>query len=466
MLKSRLFELFDTFSKKEIRELKKFVASPFINQREHVLRLFQYLVKSADRKKKVPTAEDAFAYVYPNQIFDDHKLRLSMSLLHKAFDKYLVWQQISKTETDTQLKLTRAYRERNLSRHFLKSISDLKTAQSKETNINADFYQNQYELYLEEYLFQSEQSRMNNLNLQAVQENLDKAYITSKLRQSCFSLSHQNIYNKEYDFGMLLQMLQYIEENQLLNIPAISVYYYCYKILVDPDEHAHFEKFKVLIFEHQLHFPKGEIRDLFLLAANYCIRMMNQGKKQFAEDGLSIYKEGLRTELLLLNGILSHFTYRNIVAKAIVTKAYDWAEDFLHQYKSFLSEKYKESTFNFNTAWLAYERKDYDKALTHLNKSNFNDLLLNLSAKTIAMKIYFEIDAFDLLFAHLEAMKKFINRKEIIAYHKRNYLNTIKFTKKMLDLPLADRAVRKKLREEIDATPEVAEKRWLLERLN
>ncbi len=462
MVDSRLYQLFDSFSKKEIRELKKFVHSPFFNQRDHVSHLFDYLVECKFERKQIPTSEQAFGVLFPKTTYDDHKLRLSMSLLNKTLEKYLVWQQVEMHHTDTQIMLARAFRQHNLPRHFLKTVSDLKKQQGTNQHQNADYYQNQYELYLEEYLFQSEQKRMEDLKLEKVQENLDTAYITSKLRQSCFLVSHQTIYNKTYDFGMLPQMLAYIEERNLLDIPAISVYYYCYRTLTDPGNYALFEQFKALIFKYQDRFPKGETRDLFLLAANYCIRLMNQGERRFAQEGLSIYKEGLKNEVLLLNGVLSPFTYRNILAKAIVSKEFDWAENFIHDYRDYLAEKYRESTYSFNLAWLEYERKNYDKALQLLHKANFTDLLLNLSAKTIAMKIYYELDAFDLLYSHLEAMKKFITRQEIIAYHRKNYLNTIKFTKKLLDLPVSDRSVRAKLKQEIELETSLAEKNWLL----
>ena len=465
MIKSRLFELFNALPKKEIRQLSKFIASPFFNQRKHVLELFNYLVFCKYEKKTIPSREQAFGALFPNHKYDDHKLRLSMSLLHKALEKYLIWKQVNKEENKAKIKLAQAYRELNLSRHFIKITAEIKAMQRNLVHRNADYFQSLYEVYLEEYLFLSEQSRMEDLNLQQVQENLDIAYITSKLRQSCFLLSHQNIYKKEYNFGMLSQMISYIEQQSYLDIPAISVYYYCYNALIYPKEYVYFEKFKVLVFQYQSHFPQGEIRDLFLLATNYCIRLMNQGEKRFAEEGLSIYKEGLKNEVLFLNGILSRFTYRNIVAKAIVSKDFDWAEGFIQNYKVRLVEKYRESTFSFNLAWLEYERKNYDKALDLLNQSTFTDLLLNLSAKTIAMKIYYELNAFDLLYSHLEAMKKFITRKEIIAYHKKNYLNTIRFTKKLLELPISNRSVKEKLRQEIEITSSIAEKNWLLSQL-
>lgn len=465
MFKSRLFELFDTFERSELRELRKFVTSPFFNQRDHVVQLFDFLVHCKFEEKQPPSRILAFQQLFPDQSYDDHKLRLSMSLLHKVFEKYLIWQQVNQSESSLKTNLARAYRQRNLSRHFTKTIATVKKLQDEHPHRNAEYYQTHYELYLEEYRFLSEQSRMENLNLQQVQENLDVAYITSKLRQSCFLLSHQTIYRKEYDFGMLAQLLTYLDQQTLLERPAISVYYHCYRALIDSEDSTHFEKFKALIFNHQDKFPKGELRDLFLLATNYCIRLMNQGAKRFAKEGLSIYKEGLKNEVLLLNGLVSRFTYRNIVAKAIISKDFDWAEDFIQSYKDRLIEKYRESTFSFNLAWLEYERKNYGQALDLLNKSIFSDLLLNLSAKTIAMKIYYELEAFDLLYSHLEAMKKFIQRKEIIAYHRKNYLNTIRFTKKLLELPIANRQVSSALYTEIEETASIAEKNWLLAQL-
>lgn len=465
MQNSRLFEVFNTFQKKEIHGLRKFVRSPFFNQRAHVMVLFDYLVHCKFEKKQAPMRQEAYEKLFPDTVYDDHRLRLSMSLLVKVFEKYLVWQQVSQSKSGTKIQLARAYRERNLSRHFTTSIAELKQIQNKQILRNADYYQHQFELFQEEYLFLSEQSRMDDLNLQQVQENLDIAYITSKLRQSCFSISHQNISRREYDFGLLTSILSYIEQSDLLAIPAISVYYYCYNALINPKNYTYFEQFKKLIFEHQSKFPKGEIRDLFLLAANYCIRQLNQGEKRFAREGLSIYKEGLKNEVLFLNGSLSRFTYRNIVAKAIVSKDFNWAESFIQKHTEKLAEKYRESTYCFNLAWLEYERGNLDKALELLHQTHFADLLLNLSAKTIAMKIYYQLEAFELLYSHLEAMKKFINRKELIAYHKNNYINTIKFTKKLLELPPSSREARKALREEITNTASVAEKNWLLSQL-
>ena len=447
-------------------EIQKFVDSPFVNQRAHVSQLFVFLRRCKYEWKILPEKKAAFDFLFPDRTFDDHKLRLSISLLYKALEKYLVWRQFSKSENETKIKLAQAYRELNLFRHFSKTVATLEKEQSKQLIQNADYYQMRYQFFTEQYLFNKEQRRMaENLKLEQVQENLDIAYLSSKLRQSCFSLAHQTIYNKEYSYGMLPEVMRYVEQNDYLNIPAISVYYYYYKALTGVGYYDDFIRFKELIIEHLDKFPKDEIRDLLLLAANYCIRKMNRGEKKFAREGLDIYKVGLKNDILLLNGVLSHFTYRNIVAKAIVCKTYDWAEQFIQQYKHNLAKPYQESTFSFNLAWLEYERKNYNRALDLLHKANFSDVLLNISAKTIAMKIFFELESFDLLYSHLDAMKTFLNRKKIIVYHKKNYLNTIKYTKKILDLAPSDVEKKTLLRKTIAQEKVIAEKTWLLKQL-
>ncbi len=467
MEKSRLFEVFDAIPQKEIKELRKFIHSPFFNQRIHVNQLFEFLVSCKFEQKVLPNREDAFRYLFPRKKFDDHKLRLSMSLLLKCIEKYLTITQFESNKNNVELNLLSAYRKLNISRQFKKTIVGIDKQMSSQKIRNADYFRQRYHFFEEQYLFNKEMSRMEeNLKLNEVHENLDVSYIASKLRQSCFSIANKGIYKKDYDFGMLDEVIQYVEQHQVFNIPAIKVYYYCYKILTNRSDIASFEKFKTLIIEYQSKFLQDELRDLFLLAVNFCIQQMNRGNRPYAQEGLEIYKVGLESQVLLLNGKLSRFTYRNIVAMAIVSKDYEWVNEFLHEYKDKLEKQYKEATFSFNLAWLEYERQHYDEALDLINKTNFSDILLNLSAKTIAMKIYFELNSFDLLYSHLEAMKTFINRKKIISYHKTNYLNTIKFAKKILDTPKEDLLSRKELYNNIKTETAVAEKAWLLKQLS
>ena len=79
------------------------------------------------------------------------------------------------------------------------------------------------------------------------------------------------------------------------------------------------------------------------------------------------------------------------------------------------------------------------------------------------LKVYFELEEFDLLDAHLGAMRTFIRRKKMIGYHEENYVNLIHFTRKLVESNPYDRTEQEKLRQEIEQTKVVAEKGWLLD---
>lgn len=82
-----------------------------------------------------------------------------------------------------------------------------------------------------------------------------------------------------------------------------------------------------------------------------------------------------------------------------------------------------------------------------------------------AAKIYYETDEFDLLEAHLEAMKNFIRRKRIIGYHQRNYQHIIQITRKLLNINIFDKKEMAVLEDLIGKAEPLTEKEWLLTQL-
>ena len=91
--------------------------------------------------------------------------------------------------------------------------------------------------------------------------------------------------------------------------------------------------------------------------------------------------------------------------------------------------------YAFNLARLQYQRGNFDKALPLLQSEVYRDLLLNLSAKTLTAKIFFESEEFDVLSSHLDAMHQFIRRKKVMGYHRENFKNFISILRKIVETP-------------------------------
>ena len=385
-----------------------------------------------------------------------------MSFLFKLIEKYLVHSALFEDEVKIKTKLTSIYRKRNLPKHQERNLQNIQVLQEKHPLRNAEFYADNFQIQIERYHLLTSNKRMSELNLQKVSDNLDIFYLSQKLRQSCLSLAHQAVYKTEYQFGLLDEILSYVVKQDLLKIDAIGIYYYVYKILTQPNEKIYFQEYKKRIVNVTENFPKEELGDLYIWGINFCIKRYNEGNHAYLKDEFELYQEGLKQDLFLKDNQLSRFSYRNIVTLALVLEEFEWVEQFINKFKKFLAKPFRKSMYSFNLARLEFSRKNYKAALQLLETSSYKDLLLNLAAKTVVLKIYYELDEFDLLDAHLEAMRIFIRRKNIMGYHQDNYLNLLHFCKKRMEANPYDKKELATLKQEIEATKAVAEKGWLL----
>src|SRR5690606_27053829 len=156
-----------------------------------------------------------------------------------------------------------------------------------------------------------------------------------------------------------------------------------------------------------------------------------EGKRPYFREGFDLYQRGIQNEIFIEKGLLSRFTYSNIVGIGLQLNEFDWVENFLKDYQPFIEKNHRESTFSYNMARLEYARRHFSTSISLFQKAEYKDLLTNLGAKTILLKIFFDRDSTDMLNARLDAMKNFIRRKRVIEYHRENYLNTEHFTGKL-----------------------------------
>ncbi len=461
MKNSKLAQVINQLSSTDIRSIRKFLRSPFFNQRQDVIDLFEYMVTTSTNL----IAEKAFEKLNLKRPFDLVHLRLVMSYLFRLIEKYLAVEELLENEETQQLQLIRAYQKRSASRQIAIAINEGFKDLKKSEKRNGDWYYHIFQLQLEQFQLESQESPSGELNRQELSDTLDIAYLITKLRQACLLIAHQGIYKSSFDIGLLDFIFPFLKEHHYLETPAVAVYYHCYCMLANPEDEHHFKSFKKLLLSKGMFFSDWEIRDLYLQAINYCIKQINGGADNYFNEVMDFYKEGLDKQYLLENGVLSRFTYHNIVAAAIMTQEFEWVDQFIYKYKKNLQRKYRESSFSFSLAKLEYHRKNYAAALELLQKSNYRDLLLNLGAKTVLIKIYYELEEIDLLEAHLEAMKNYIRRKRLIGYHQKNYQNIIQLTKKLLSINFYNKDEKRQLIQLIETADPLTEREWLMQQL-
>ena len=465
MNNSRLIQLLKAFSSKEKRHCRAWIACPMHNQRQDVCDLYDFLWEM-DLKDQYLTKTIAWASIYPQVEFNDGKMRQIMHRLLLAVEDFLAYRQMKKKAGQSSLLLLESLQERKLFSLLDKSIKTTKQLDKKQVLQNWESLRYAYELETLHFGAAEQQQRTSSLNLQELSDALDIQYFADKLRKACLLYSRLVVFKMDYQPKMLAVVLEQVKELDYLKIPAIGVYYYCYQsFTATKNEEAHFQKMMDYLKDHAAAFPPQEIRELYLLAINYTIKKLNSGSEWHTEKAFELYKTGITEGYLLEDGVLTQFTYINMVSIGIRMQHYEWIEQFVHDYKNSIAKKYRESIFQECLAKLYYAKKEYEKAKELLIQIEVKDILRILSCKIILAQIYYETDEFDALESLLDSLKMYLRRKDVVGYHKENYINITHYLQKLVRVNPYDKSAKARLQAEIEQTPILTIKDWLLQQL-
>jgi len=469
MKKSNLFQILSGLNKKEVRELRKWVQSPAHNQREDVILLFEFLVMDLGKNRGDEiTKEKAFLQVFPNEkSHDDAKIRQTMHFLMKATEEFLVFREISNDKVKSNTILAKVYRKKRLVKNFKKALSGAEQEQEKRLFRNSFYYQSDLEIRQERITQAIEFDQGKGYDFQGLNDALDHMFLSSKLREICTMISNQNVNTVEYNTGLFDHILLYLEKNTtLLEISAIGIYYYGFKCSRDPDDVESFQKLKSEIFKSKNLFPSVELRDLYLIAINFCIRRMNGGDKQYFREAFELYNEGVEQEVLLYNGVISRNTFLNMVSIGAQLKEFDWLDQFIKTKVVLLAEDIRENISHYGRSRYYFEIGNYDEAMELLSQIEYDHVILNLIGKGMLVRIFYEKEYNDSLESLLESMRAYVQRKKVIGYHKSSFLNLIKYTRKLMKVNQYDQAQVKKLKEKVETVSPLPEKDWMLKQVD
>ncbi|MEN0045605.1 MAG: hypothetical protein AAF806_00965 [Bacteroidota bacterium] len=468
MVKSQLVELLRNFDKKEIRDCRKWLNSPYHNQRQDVIDLFEYFFskKYLNRDKKL-SKEIVFSYLFPQEEYDDAKIRQSMYFLLKAVEEFLIYNKIESEEIRNKVILAEIYREeKKLNKYASKSLEIANNLLEKEAHKDIEFHWNNYLIRREEVDFTTEHGRFDGTEkfLQSLKA-FDLNYAAIKFRDLCVSFFDKNVKLNDIEKKIISVFSEYADQIDPADYPAVVIYHQLYKILQNPNDEL-FESLGIMTIRYKNDFNDDDKRNIFLLIINHCIRQMNSGKRQYIKEAFRFYKIGIEDQFLIENGVIDRYLFRNIVSVGVSLKEFGWVSNFIEKNQQYLEPEYKESYVNFCFGVLYYRSAKYEQAMRYLAQYEHDDILLNLNSKAMLIKMYYELEEFDTLEFLLESSKVYLRRKKGVSDNLRAlYNNIIRYTSKLLRVNPYDKEKKAKLREEIQAANPLIEKQWFLERL-
>jgi hypothetical protein len=446
MNNSKLIEMLKKFDFTEIERLKSFMVSPYFIK-QHSLQKFAILILEEYPHFDFDNNYERAIYetIFPDSKFQLQTIQDLMTLMVSSIHSFLHFENYSNDEIESQLRLLGELRSRDFGKEFLRIGKKLKKKLEEGKNDKEYFnHVSKYEDEMDHYFIRQKEHRGFSPYLQNKSDALDAYYFASKFKLASEILNRQNIFAAKYDISFLQEVLDYITQhiNRFDTYPSILIYYKIILTMLNPDEEGNFFDLKKLLDVSKNDFSIEELKDMYGYAQNYCIKKINSGEFNYVSELFGLYRKQLDAGIIYDNGMLSQWDYKNIVTTAIRLNEFEWAEEFIVNYKNKIHPDFKEVAYTHNMAYLHYEKKEYKTVLKLLNQFNkelkditdpsFDDTFYILDSRSLLLKIYYELDEEEPLYAVIESFKLFLRRNKNVADRlKNNYFNLIKYTKNL-----------------------------------
>ncbi len=464
MKQKKLVELLKSLRVWELKSFEKYVASPFFNVNEHVSKLLQLLIRSHPEFKPEQTEENyLFKKLFGNSRFNHQQLRYVMTDLTILLEDFLAYNVYYEKSFYQKKFLLHGLREKKLDKYFTQHLFVANKTQKQSAHQDVKYYKRQlgYEELSYEFTLSGD-NRSSDTNLQSLSDNLDIYYLVNKLKYCCEILNRQNVLQTEFKVPMMEYIVEYLEKNNLDNIPLIAIYFKILKSLSDDKNDKHYKQLKTLIAKHQKAIAVSELRDIYVFVQNYCIRKINKGHNEYLRELFNTYKVMLENEIILEQGFIEHSHFKNIVTLALRLDEIEWTEKFITKYSGKINKELRKNAVSYNLARVHYARKQYREALRVMRTVEFTDIYYHLDSKSLLLKIYYEMDDIEPLFSLITTMRVYLKRSKLISEYQRTiYINLINHVKTLARIKSGGHQKVDSINEAIKNKIEIADINWL-----
>ena len=448
MIRSKFIDLLATFTPHEVKEFDRFVNSLYFNKNKDVSRLFDLIKEfhpSLDSESL--TKENLFRDLYPGQKYNDARIRNLLSNLYKLGEKFL--QQIAFEEDSFSQKLTlsKELNTRKLSKLFTSTVKELNT-ELKNSKIDNDYYIKQHNLENEvvEFFATGDQTiKAHHHLIKSAHYNFFN-FLVRYFKMKLSLLTGMEFYKPDFDENSITlrddlineeSIIKEIEKNHSKDNELILVYYYGLQVFKDVENETGFKKMKKLALGMMDKVSYKEKFSLYNCLENACARRINAGKSNYVKELFEIQKARVEA------GIFSYTeektfhpsAFRNIVNMAINMKEFDWAEDFINKYKSFLHPKDRGNISALSMTILEFNRGNYEKGLEQITKVNLGNFIYKIEVRSLMLMLYYELGYIEEALNLINSFKQFlINDKSLSENQKKrseNFLKAVSFLVKI-----------------------------------
>jgi len=437
MKSSILIEILQSFSTNEIKELGEFIRSPFYNKNESVIKLYDYLRKyypefPEDKIEK----ETVYRKIFSGTQYNDGFMRKVIFQLSRLGENYLSYIAGTKDTIKLRIDLLGELNIRKLGKSFKKYYPELSRDVDKNQYKDHNYYQNKYSL---ETLITNS---MNNIRYKVDLHDKKLSYNEHVIRKlqwlrnyflsvslNTYRYLNYQGYTDQFEFSdeVLDLIIDFLLEgdNDLTNKglkfkedPIIKLHINEIMLMKVKNESKNIgnDKYylilKKALMVHNKQFTHDAMFSLYNILHQHCIYKILRGFSDYRKERFELDKIALERDIYRPAGE-DNFpppAFASLVRDASEMGETGWAESFINKYEKFLEKVNYETVINLSYAHINFSKKDFTKALKHLNKIKpIKRWEFKFGVKELTLLTYYELSMFNEIYYLLDSFRHFIS---------------------------------------------------------
>lgn len=471
MFSEKLLVLLVTFSKYDLNRFRKFLLSPYFNEQEELVKLFDLCnaaIRKGGEELDALDKNTVWRNMFAGQPYDDARLRRLASDLTQMALEFKALEIRARQPVQEWLDLQKALDQPELSKHLSGVERQIRKLMEEDQMPATTYYLTGFQMHWN--IFNRASKVVSNTDfmqkLLPADEFLDSFYIVQKLKFYVSWLIYRGFRATEAELMVPQGFWEYLQNERFARIPVVIVYRKIILMLLEPDDEEKFYDLLDTIERFVNDIQEVDRRECYYIAQNYCAFKLNQGKIKYYREVFEIFKRIIRQNLLIEDGKLSEAVYKNIITSSLQVGEYAWAENFIQEYSSYLPSDVRDNARTFNLANLYWHQKDYNRVIELLRDVEYNDVVYSLGAKFILVRTFYELGEWLALDSLIDSFRIFLRRNKVISKNlKREYNNFLNFVKRLTTLDPRDEKAIAGFRRRVMAASANTPKKWLLEKI-
>lgn len=455
-------EIYCSLNKKELKNLSKYLTTSNWNNSDTIIKAHECIHHYLSKNKLDKLEKDIlFSYIYDGENYTDSKLRFTLNRLLTAIREFIVVYQFENNNIFTQKIWMDFLVEKKLKKNIQYSIENTSENSNSDYNFLFKYFKSQELNFYETSFTKDVKARYD--SFLAIMKSAETFSDLVFIRNYCSMIAFTNLY-KSMPFELPIEKFEEIKNKEWENqLPEFAVYMALIDLLVQNTSEA-YQQYKKNLFDNFDIWVEEEKSNLLTYLINFSIGQINRGDTSYIDEQYDLFNFFEEHGIFKFKSNISSTRINNVVHIYLRKKEYEKAERFISKYVEMLDEELIESCRHFNIARIKFETKSYKESLRELLKVDFGkDTFYSINSKFLLLKNYYELRESDALDSLCVSFKEYIRKNKVISeIHKTSCLNFIRMLEKIYG---ATNSKAKKLQEDLSSSTQIAEKNWLMEKV-